>query len=92
MVGSQSRLSHIQFIPTRRAYWFVFLRALHPDELGAGGTGAATMFFQPVGVDQPRRVVVRSLADRLQKRLVVSHRRHLDRRYFADNLPGQYRR
>src|SRR6516225_1700715 len=63
----QSRLTRPQLVVTRRRCRHALLFALHADELGAGGSGAAAMFLQPIGVDQPRRVVVGPLADRFQK-------------------------
>src|SRR5262245_45872857 len=46
--------------------------ALHADELGAVGIA---LFFEPVGVHQPRPVIVGILDDHLQERVVGGHGR-----------------
>src|SRR5262249_28198403 len=46
---------------------------LRTDELRPGRVRGATLLLQPVGIDQPRRIVLRMVEDRLEQARLVGH-------------------
>jgi hypothetical protein len=59
------------------------------DEVGPRGWLGAALIFEPIGVDQPRRIVVGMLADGFQKRTLVLRDREISFvRAFSDGEVG----